>query len=141
MCKDREETVSLLTSECSKFKLAQLEWKKRHDKVAGIVHCSLSVTYGLLRSEQLYEQNQNRFYTRMPSWRSGVDSLCHFKSVMVKKLETIISRDKLDNPETLQNRKGGYVSQFHIVGRGREGGKEKEGKEKGRKGEGEKKER
>jgi len=33
MCKDREETIVHLTSECSK-----LEYKKRHDKVAGAVH-------------------------------------------------------------------------------------------------------
>ena len=36
MCKDRAETVAQLTSECSK--LEQLEYKKRHDKVAEIVH-------------------------------------------------------------------------------------------------------
>ena len=36
MCKDREETITHLTSECSK--LAQLEYKKRHDKVNGAVH-------------------------------------------------------------------------------------------------------
>jgi len=35
-CKDREETVVHLTSECSK--LEQLEYKKKHDKVAEIVH-------------------------------------------------------------------------------------------------------
>ena len=31
MCKNREETVTHIISECSK--LAQLEYKKRHDKV------------------------------------------------------------------------------------------------------------
>jgi len=50
--KDREETVAHLTSECSK--LAQLEYKKRHDKVAGIVHWSVCEKYGLPRSEQWY---------------------------------------------------------------------------------------
>ena len=38
-CKDREETVAQLTSECSK--LAQLEYKNRHEKVARIIRCSL----------------------------------------------------------------------------------------------------
>ena len=50
MCKDREDTVAHLTSECSK--LAQLEYKKSHDKVTGIVHWSLCEKYGLPRSEQ-----------------------------------------------------------------------------------------
>ena len=61
MCKDREETATHLTSECSK--LAQLEYKKRRDKVTGIVHCSLCEKYGLPRSEQWYRHirlNQDR---------------------------------------------------------------------------------
>ena len=33
-------------------KLAQLEYKKRHDKVAGAVHWSLCETYHIKRSEQ-----------------------------------------------------------------------------------------
>jgi len=36
MCKDREVIVVHLTSE--RHELAQLEYKKRHDRVAGIVH-------------------------------------------------------------------------------------------------------
>jgi len=52
MCKDREDTVAHLTSECSK--LVQLEYKKRHDKVAGIIHCSLCEEYDLPRSKQCY---------------------------------------------------------------------------------------
>jgi len=39
MCKNREETVTHIISECSK--LAQLEYKKNHDKVDGDVHWSL----------------------------------------------------------------------------------------------------
>jgi len=50
MCKDRKKTLVHLTSECSK--LAQLEYKKRHDKVARIVHWSMCEKYGLPRSEQ-----------------------------------------------------------------------------------------
>jgi len=34
--------------------LAQLEYKKRHDKVAATVHCRLYEKYGLPRSEQWY---------------------------------------------------------------------------------------
>ena len=52
MCKDRHATGAHLTSEFSK--LAQLEYKKRHDKVARIVHWSLCEKYGLPRLEQWY---------------------------------------------------------------------------------------
>jgi len=38
-CKNREKTVTHIISECSK--LAQLEYKKTHDKVAGAVHWGL----------------------------------------------------------------------------------------------------
>jgi len=54
-CKDREETVAHLTSECSK--LAQLEYKNRRDKIAGIVHWSPCEKYGLPRSEQWYRHS------------------------------------------------------------------------------------
>jgi len=53
MCKDREETLVHLASECSK--LAQLEYKKKHNKVAGIVHWSLCEKYGLSRSDQWFQ--------------------------------------------------------------------------------------
>jgi len=53
MCKNREETVTHIISECSK--LAQLEYKKRHDKVAGAVHWSLCETYHIKHSEQWYQ--------------------------------------------------------------------------------------
>jgi len=52
ICRDREETVAHLTSECSK--LAQLEYKKRHDRVAGIMQWSLCEMYDLLQLEQWY---------------------------------------------------------------------------------------
>jgi len=42
MCKNREETVTHTISEC--VKLAQLEYKKRHDKVSAAVHWSLCET-------------------------------------------------------------------------------------------------
>jgi len=55
MCKNREETVTHIISECSK--LVQLEYKKRHDKVAGAVDWSLCKTYSrtlLPRTEPIY---------------------------------------------------------------------------------------
>jgi len=39
MCMNREETVTHIISEYSK--LAQMEYRKRHDKVTGAVHWSL----------------------------------------------------------------------------------------------------
>jgi len=48
MCKDREESSE-------RSKLSQLEYKKRHDRVAGIVHGSLCERYGLPLSEQRYQ--------------------------------------------------------------------------------------
>jgi len=53
MGKNREETGTHIISEYSK--LAQLEYKKRHDKVAGAVHWSLCETYHIKRSEQWYQ--------------------------------------------------------------------------------------
>jgi len=43
MCKDSEEAVAHLTSDC--ISLAQLEYKETHDKVAGTVHWSLCEKY------------------------------------------------------------------------------------------------
>ena len=53
MCKNREETVKHIISECSK--LAQLEYKRIHDKVAGAVHWSLCETYHIKHSELWYQ--------------------------------------------------------------------------------------
>jgi len=50
MCKNREETVTHIISECSK--LSQVENKKRHNKVARAVHWSFCETYHIKRSEQ-----------------------------------------------------------------------------------------
>ena len=44
MCKQANETVSHIVSECSK--LAQTEYKERHDKVATAVHWCLTKKYG-----------------------------------------------------------------------------------------------
>ena len=53
MCKNKDETVGHLLSECSK--LAQTEYKNRHDKVANVVHWSLCKKYGLQCAEKWYE--------------------------------------------------------------------------------------
>jgi len=46
----RKETLAHLTNECSK--LAQMEYKNRHDNVPGIVHWSLCEKYDLSHLEQ-----------------------------------------------------------------------------------------
>ena len=53
LCKERDETVSHLVSECSK--IAQTEYKKRHDKVAAAVHWSICKRHGLPHSEKWYD--------------------------------------------------------------------------------------
>ena len=50
MCKQNNETISHIVSGCPK--LAQKEYKKRHDNVARAVHCNLSEKYGFERSER-----------------------------------------------------------------------------------------
>ena len=45
--------MSHIVSECSK--LAQLEYKRRHDKVAGAVHWSLCNKYSVQCSQQWYQ--------------------------------------------------------------------------------------
>ena len=53
LCKERDETVSHLISECSK--IAQSEYKRRHDKVAAAVHWSLCKKHDLPHSEKWYD--------------------------------------------------------------------------------------
>ena len=52
MCRDRNETVSHIISGCSK--LAQKEYKKRHDNVARAIHWDLSGKYGFDRNDKWY---------------------------------------------------------------------------------------
>ena len=49
LCKERDETVNHLVSDRSK--IAQTEYKKRHDKVAAAVHWSICKRHGLPHSE------------------------------------------------------------------------------------------
>ena len=54
MCGERVETISHLVSECGK--LAQKEYKKRHDNVARYVHWQLCKEGGFERADKWYEQ-------------------------------------------------------------------------------------
>ena len=53
LCKEKEETVSHIVSECSK--IAQTEYKKRHDRVATTIHWALCKKYGLPHTEKWYD--------------------------------------------------------------------------------------
>ena len=53
LCKTRDETVSHLTSECSK--IAQTEYKHRHDKVAAAVHWSICKKHDLPHTNKWYD--------------------------------------------------------------------------------------
>ena len=53
LCKEKEETVSHIVSECSK--IAQTEYKKRHDRVAATIHWALCKKYGLPHMENWYD--------------------------------------------------------------------------------------
>ena len=52
MCGEKGETVSHIICECSK--LAQKEYKRRHDNVARIIHWEICKKYHLPRAEQWY---------------------------------------------------------------------------------------
>ena len=53
MCGERGETVQHIIFECKK--LAQREYKRRHDTVAKLVHWKLSEKHNLERKEKWYE--------------------------------------------------------------------------------------
>ena len=53
MCGERGETVQHIICECKK--LAQREYKRRHDTVAELVHWKLCEKYNLERKEKWYE--------------------------------------------------------------------------------------
>jgi hypothetical protein len=53
LCKEKDETVSHLVSECSK--IAQTEYKKRHDRVAAAVHWSICKKYHLPHTDKWYD--------------------------------------------------------------------------------------
>ena len=53
MCDKKSETISHIVSECEK--LAQKEYKRRHDNVARIVHWKMCGKCNLKRSKKWYE--------------------------------------------------------------------------------------
>jgi hypothetical protein len=53
MCNEREETVFHILSECPK--MAQTEYRKRHDKVAQLIHWNLCKRYQLEHRRNWYE--------------------------------------------------------------------------------------
>ena len=53
--KERGETVSHIVSECKK--LAQTDYKRRHDNVAKMIHWKLCEKFMLERSYQWYEHS------------------------------------------------------------------------------------
>ena len=53
MCKHADETISHIVSECSK--LAQSEYKGRHDRLATAVHWCLAKKFGFPVSDQWYQ--------------------------------------------------------------------------------------
>ena len=55
MCGERDETVNHLVSECSK--LAQREYKRRHDWVSRRVHWEVCRMYGIELRENWYEHD------------------------------------------------------------------------------------
>ena len=55
MCGETGETISHIVSECSK--LAQREYKRRHDNVARMVHWKLRQKFNLEKSEKWYLHN------------------------------------------------------------------------------------
>ena len=58
MCKQADETVSHIVPGCSK--MAQSEYRGRHDKVATAVHWGLAKKHGLEHSEQWYQQKAEK---------------------------------------------------------------------------------
>ena len=54
MCRSKGEMVAHVVSECGK--LAQTEYKGRHDKVARYIHWQLCGKFGLRRANSWYEQ-------------------------------------------------------------------------------------
>ena len=53
MCEERGETISHIASECKK--LAQKEYKRRHDNVAKMVQWKLCEKFGLERADKWYK--------------------------------------------------------------------------------------
>ena len=53
LCKEKEETVDHLISACSK--IAQTDYKDRHNKVASLLHCNLCKKYHLPAADKWWK--------------------------------------------------------------------------------------
>ena len=58
LCGDKDETIDHIVSGCSK--LAQSEYKKRHDKVASAVHWSMCKNYNIPCSDKWYTHQADK---------------------------------------------------------------------------------
>ena len=58
MCKTRDETVTHIISECSK--LAQTNYKARHDRVASAVQWSIMKAHELLHTKSWYDHRAGK---------------------------------------------------------------------------------
>ena len=58
LCGQKEETVDHLVSSCSK--IAQTDYKGRHDKVAATLHWSLCKQFGFVRAEKWYDHRAEK---------------------------------------------------------------------------------
>ena len=68
MCGEKYETVEHLVSACPK--LAQTEYKARHDKVASIVHWHLCKKYGISVEKEWYKHQHHTACVRMTAQKS-----------------------------------------------------------------------
>ena len=58
LCSEKGETINHIICECNK--LAQKEYKRRHDNIARLVHWKLCCKYDIDRSEKWYEHQPER---------------------------------------------------------------------------------
>ena len=58
LCKIKEETIDHLVSSCSK--IAQTDYKERHDKVASMLHWNLCRKYNLPRADKWWEHKVDK---------------------------------------------------------------------------------
>ena len=58
LCKVKEETIDVLVSSCSK--IAQTDYKERHDKVASMLHWNLCRKYNLPTADKWWEHKVDK---------------------------------------------------------------------------------
>ena len=79
MCKVKEETIDHLVSSCNK--IAQTDYKERHDKVASMLHWNLCRKYNLPTADKWWEHKVD-----MVLQKEDVKILWDFKTQMAKHL-------------------------------------------------------